>query len=262
MVIRSLAVLICLLLIFLAGTSIASQLKVRADGSVYDQRSGLIWQQADSGRLLWLDAVRYCNQLDLADSRSWRLPFKDELKTLHEAIGSGDQLDLTAFPAAQAEVYWALNREEQQPDKVWGVSFADGKEYMFDRNKFNFLSRCLIETTEALYLPLVNKWAEAWSAQDVAAYLACYGQGFEPAKGLLREEWVAQRKQRLKRPKSIQVKISDLRVISERGDRAEISFRQMYRSDNYADQVSKVLTLAIERGELVIVGERTISQIK
>lgn len=251
----------CCLFLF-ASTSFAESLKVRGDGTVLDQQTGLIWQQADSGRMPWLEAVRYCNQLDLANSRGWRLPFRDELKTLVNAIGAGKFLDLKSFPEAQAEVYWSLSREEQQPDQVWGVSFADGKEYMFDRNNFNFQARCLIETAEAVYLPLLNKWKSAWSAQDVDSYLACYAQEFKPESGLSREEWAKQRQVRLKRPKSIQVTVSDIKVISEEGSRAEIMFRQGYRSDNYSDQVMKVLTLGLERGELVIVGERTISKVK
>lgn len=256
-------ILICSLLftVFLVS-SFAETLKDRGDGTVLDQETGLIWQQGDTGRMPWLEAVRYCNQLDLASSRGWRLPFKDELKSLVAAIGSGDYLDFKAFPEVQAEVYWSLSREEQQPEQVWGVSFADGKEYMFNRNDFNFQARCMIETAEAVYLPLLNKWRSAWSAQDVDAYLGCYSQEFTPENGLSRAEWVKQREVRLKRPKSISVTISDIKVVSEKGSRAEILFRQGYRSNTYADQVMKVLTLGLERGELVIVGERTISKIK
>ncbi|MDB4470775.1 DUF1566 domain-containing protein [Deltaproteobacteria bacterium] len=260
--IRCLIFFCSLLVILSANTGFAANLKDRGDGTVLDQQTGLIWQQVDSGRMPWLEAVRYCNQLDLASSRGWRLPFKDELKTLVGAIGSGPNLDLQAFPDAQAEVYWSLSREEQQPDQVWGVSFADGKDYLFDRNNFNFQARCLIETAEAVYLPLLNKWRSAWSAQDVDAYLACYAQEFKPENGATREQWAEQRKVRVKRPKSIQVTISDIKVISEEGSRAEIMFRQGYRAANYSDQVMKVLTLGLERGELVIIGERTISKIK
>jgi len=113
-----------------------------------------------------------------------------------------------------------------------------------------------------VYLPLLNKWKDAWSAQDVDAYLACYGQEFAPEKGLSREEWAAQRQQRLTRPKSIEISVADIKIVSEDGSRAEIMFRQGYRSSTYSDQVMKVLTLGLERGELVIVGERTISKIK
>lgn len=254
---------ICGLLCLLSASSVfADALKVRNDGTVLDQQTGLIWQQSSSARMPWLDAVRYCNQLDLANSRGWRLPFKEELKTLLTSVGSGDHLNTKIFSAMEAEVYWSLTREEQQPDQVWGVSFVDGKEAMYDRAEFNFKARCLIETTEAVYLPLLNKWQDAWSAQDVDAYLLCYGQEFKPDNGLSREKWVEQRQIRLKKPKSIKVIVSDIKVVSEEGIRAEIMFKQSYQSDNYSDQVMKVLTLGLERGELVIVGERTISKIK
>lgn len=250
-----------LLLVSLASDLQAAQLVARGDGTVLDQRTGLIWQQDAAGRMPWLEAVRFCNQLDLANVRGWRLPFRDELKTL---ISPADAvlLDEKIFPGAQAEVYWTLSREEQQPDQVWGVSFVDGKDYLYNRKEFNYQTRCMIETAEAVYLPLLNKWANAWSAQDVDAYLNCYGQQFQPEGGLSREAWAKQRQLRLTAPKSIQVVVADIKVISEEGSRAEIMFRQNYQANNYRDQVMKVMGLGLERGELVILSERTISQLK
>lgn len=238
----------------------AAQLEDRGDGTVMDSDTGMIWQQDASEPMSWLEAVRFCNKLDLAGTRGWRLPFKDELKSLVQ-VGGQSHLDGTAFPADEAEVYWSLSREEQQPDQVWGISFADGKEYRFDRKEFNFQARCMIETAEAVYLPLISKWVKAWSTQDVDAYLACYGQEFKPERGT-REEWAERRKVRLTRPKSIKVEVSDIKVISEEGSRAEIMFRQTYTASSYHDEVMKVLTLGLERGELVIVEERTISKLK
>ncbi|SHI59347.1 Protein of unknown function [Malonomonas rubra DSM 5091] len=258
---RSPMLLVVLALLFATGNSSAASFNIRNDGTVLDRESGLIWQQQSSEKMPWLEAVRYCNQLELADSRGWRLPFRDELVSLVNNVGAGQYLDNSAFADMAAEVYWSLSREEQQPDQVWGVSFADGKAYMFDRHDFSFSARCLIETAEAVYLPLLNKWRGAWSAQDVEGYLSCYGQEFAPEKGT-REEWAEQRRNRLLKPKSIEVTVSNIKVLSEQGNRAEIRFRQRYKSDNYADEVVKVLTLGLERGELVIVAERTISKVK
>jgi len=258
---RFVLVMFSLLMVFTAADLRAEQLIAHDDGTVLDQRTGLIWQQEASGRMPWLEAVRFCNQLELAGVRGWRLPFRDELKTLISQTGE-PLLDEKAFPAAQAEVYWTLSREEQQPDQVWGVSFVDGKDYMFDRKDFNFQARCMIETAEAVYLPLLNKWANAWSAQDVDAYLDCYGQQFRPEGGMTRDQWAKQRQDRLTRPKSIQITVSDIKVVSEEGSRAEIMFRQKYRADTYQDQVMKVMALGLERGELVILSERTISKIE
>lgn len=251
-----------LLMVFTTADLQAANLMERGDGTVLDQATGLIWQQEPSGRMPWLEAVRFCNQLDLAGARGWRLPFRDELKTIVSQAAGRPLLDEQVFPGAQAEVFWTLSREEQQPDQVWGVSFVDGKDYMFDRKEFNFQARCMIETAEAVYLPLLNKWSNAWSSQDVDAYLGCYGQQFRPDGGLSREEWAAQRQSRIARPKSIKITVADIKVVSEKGSRAEIMFRQKYQANNYSDQVMKVMALGLERGELVILGERTISKIE
>jgi hypothetical protein len=252
--------MLCSLLMCIVATDLlADQFVERGNGTVLDQRTGLIWQQESSGRMPWLDAVRFCNQQDLAGVRGWRLPFREELKTLVLPT-ERTLLDQKVFPGVQAEVYWTLSREEQQPNQVWGVSFVDGKDYMFDHKDFSFQARCMIETAEAVYLPLLNKWTAAWSAQNVAAYLACYGQHYLPEGGLSRETWAKQRAVRLTRPKSIQVNVSDIKVISEQGSRTEIKFRQTYQANNYQDQVEKIMTLGLEQGKLVILAERTLSQ--
>ncbi|MFN3544444.1 MAG: YybH family protein, partial [Thiobacillus sp.] len=97
------------------------------------------------------------------------------------------------------------------------------------------------------------RWAQAWSARDVDAYLAAYAPDFA-APGMTRAAWVAQRRERIAAPQSIEVKISDLKV-EQQGDTARATFRQAYRSDRLSSTVTKTLTLAQQNGEWRIVGE-------
>ncbi|MEW6119452.1 MAG: tetratricopeptide repeat protein [Pseudomonadota bacterium] len=99
----------------------------------------------------------------------------------------------------------------------------------------------------------VNAWADAWSRRDVAAYLAAYAEDFS-APGMTRAAWEAQRRSRIEAPKSITVKLSDLKI-DQQEDRATVSFRQAYRSDRLSSTVSKTLTLALKKGQWRIVGE-------
>jgi tetratricopeptide (TPR) repeat protein len=99
----------------------------------------------------------------------------------------------------------------------------------------------------------IARWAQAWSARDVDAYLATYASDFA-ASGMTRASWEAQRRSRITAPKSIEVKISDLKI-EQQGDTASVSFRQVYRSDRLTSTVSKTLKLALKNGEWRIVGE-------
>ena len=99
----------------------------------------------------------------------------------------------------------------------------------------------------------ITRWAQAWSARDVDAYLAAYASDFT-AEGLSRSKWEAQRRARITAPKSIEVKISDLKI-DQQGDTASATFSQAYRSDRLSSTVSKTLTLALKNGEWRIVDE-------
>lgn len=99
----------------------------------------------------------------------------------------------------------------------------------------------------------ITRWAQAWSARDVDAYLAAYASDFT-ASGMTRAKWEAQRRSRITAPKSIEVKISDLKI-EQQGDTARASFRQAYRSDRLSSTTTKTLKLALQNGEWRIVGE-------
>lgn len=101
----------------------------------------------------------------------------------------------------------------------------------------------------------VRAWAQAWSRQDVPAYLAFYGRGFTPPRSQDRATWEAERTRRLQAPSSIQVEVSDLRV-DVRGDKAQARFRQRYESNLLQETVNKTLDLALEDGQWKIVRER------
>jgi tetratricopeptide (TPR) repeat protein len=99
----------------------------------------------------------------------------------------------------------------------------------------------------------ITRWAQAWSMRDVDAYLAAYASDFA-ASGMTRADWEAQRRARITAPKSIDVKISDLKI-EQQGDTASATFRQVYRSDRLNSTVSKTLKLALQNGAWRIVGE-------
>ncbi len=55
------------------------------DGTVTDRATGLVWQQADSGRgMNWAEALAYAQDLTLGGKDDWRLPDAKELQSIVE----------------------------------------------------------------------------------------------------------------------------------------------------------------------------------
>lgn len=68
------------------------------NGTVGDESTGLLWQQADSGAgLTWGDALKYCENLELAGVRDWRLPNAKELHSIVDYTRSPDKTDTPAI---------------------------------------------------------------------------------------------------------------------------------------------------------------------
>lgn len=92
-------------------------------------------------------------------------------------------------------------------------------------------------------LTAVASWAEAWSAQDVDAYLGTYAASFDPEGDLSLALWRAQRRERVAAPAYIEIKVLDPVVTMPGPDRAQVIFEQVYRSDTYHDRVRKTLLM-------------------
>jgi ketosteroid isomerase-like protein len=101
----------------------------------------------------------------------------------------------------------------------------------------------------------LNAWAADWGRKDIDAYLKHYAADFQPAKGLDRPSWAAQRKQRLSRPETISVTISGLEIKTT-GDKASVRFTQIYRAGEQSLRETKTLELALRDGHWLIQQER------
>jgi tetratricopeptide (TPR) repeat protein len=104
----------------------------------------------------------------------------------------------------------------------------------------------------------VNAWAAAWSANDVPGYLGAYAADFRPPGGASRAAWEAERKQRIAKPRRIQVTLSDTNVeMDDSGTRATVTFRQDYRSDALNSVNSKTLVMTRSGDKWLIQQERS-----
>ncbi len=106
---------------------------------------------------------------------------------------------------------------------------------------------------------LLYGWAQAWSQQQVDAYLLYYSSQFQPPEGRDREQWASRRRSRVSNPNYISVTLEALRIGSRAPGTAHAEFVQAYRSDSYQDTVVKRLDLVQEDGSWRILTEKVVS---
>lgn len=109
--------------------------------------------------------------------------------------------------------------------------------------------------TEAV-LAAVNGWAKAWSAKDADAYLAHYAPGFQVPGGEPRATWETMRRDRITKPKSIEVTVGSPKVSFDANGQAVVSFRQGYKSDTLNTSGAKTLVLTKNNDRWLIFQER------
>ena len=131
-----------------------------AGATVTDLKTGLVWQRCEFGRQ-WSGGrctgnVRTFNweqatavRSDLGGATDWRLPDKDELKSIVHCsngaaaplpdrvpCGGGARspaLHADAFPDATASNAWSSSSHEFSPDVAWVIVFGPGYAYYYSK---------------------------------------------------------------------------------------------------------------------------------
>jgi len=106
-------------------------------------------------------------------------------------------------------------------------------------------------------LKRVQEWAAAWSDKNVKAYLAFYAEDFKTPDGISRADWEAQRNERISKPQSIQVGISNAKVKLLDDSHASVTFKQSYRASHLKTSASKTLVLVKSGDNWLIQEERS-----
>lgn len=108
----------------------------------------------------------------------------------------------------------------------------------------------------------LNRWAQAWSDQDVDAYLGFYDRDFIPPGGRQRDQWEGQRRDRISRPKWIEVSLADAEQTDRGEGRVRIDVIQIYTSDVYSDKARKRFDLQLSEGRWSILRERSLGSVR
>lgn len=112
-----------------------------------------------------------------------------------------------------------------------------------------------LATESHAVLAALQSWAKAWSSKNADAYMGHYAPEFAPANGESRPAWEAMRRDRIAKPKVIQVEAQNPKVTFSDIATAKVSFLQSYKASTLVVATPKTLTFSKNSGRWLIVAE-------
>jgi hypothetical protein len=110
-----------------AGAPNLESYTYNGDGTVTDNVTGLMWQQAvPAGTYTWAQAVAYCPTLTLAGHSDWRLPSIIELVSIVDFGQQSPSINPTYFPSTPSDYFWSASPLAGSSSNAWYVLFSYG----------------------------------------------------------------------------------------------------------------------------------------
>jgi hypothetical protein len=110
------------------------------------------------------------------------------------------------------------------------------------------------ETASEDLIAALERWSDAWSRQDMGAYLGAYAPSFVPAKGSSREAWAKQRTARITAKQNIRHEVRDVDVQLEQ-NKAIVKFTQVYADERLNKTDQKTMHWVLNNGRWQIARE-------
>jgi len=107
----------------------------------------------------------------------------------------------------------------------------------------------------------MNRWANAWSAQDASTYLGLYSGDYLPRNYKTRSSWEKKRRSRIIQPAYVQVSLEKFKIISSTEDNIELELIQSYKNDRFQDKTRKRFELTRTDQSWAITRERSLGSI-
>lgn len=113
-----------------------------------------------------------------------------------------------------------------------------------------------VSNAEKAVQETVEAWADVWASQNVKKYLSYYAADFKTPDGESRSTWSATRRDRISKPKHIDVTVSNIAVDFTDNTHATVKFHQNYRASNFKAGGGKTLLMVKSGSSWFIQEER------
>ncbi len=100
--------------------------KLKSNGVVKDQLTGLMWESTDAGEMTYEEAVNYASNLVLDNKSDWRLPNAYELFTIINFENHRPALDGDYFTDNLAEYWWTSTPRADDTNRIWSMNMGGG----------------------------------------------------------------------------------------------------------------------------------------
>ena len=116
-------------------------LVINGDDTVTDTGTGLTWQrQAPNTQMNWKEALGYCENLYFAGYSDWRLPSREELRSIVNYEKYDPAADTEYFPEISLFFYcWSSTTSANSEGLAWNVNFSNGDDGYDDKSSSRYV---------------------------------------------------------------------------------------------------------------------------
>jgi hypothetical protein len=108
------------------------------DGTITDTLTGLMWQKDDfQSPMTWEEAMTQFNDLLLAEHTDWRMPTREELRSIVDYSKITPSIYINEFPNTVLGNYWTSTANPFQENHIWCIHFYNGNDnYQSKTNQY------------------------------------------------------------------------------------------------------------------------------
>ena len=110
-----------------AASANAIHFNNNGDGTITDNKTGLIWQQTPTtNQMTWEEALIYASTLTAGGKSGWRMPNIKELQSLNDEKLFKPSFDKNYYPTIAAANFWSSTSMQNTSSKAWDINVDYG----------------------------------------------------------------------------------------------------------------------------------------
>ena len=213
------------------------------------------------------DNIQIANNIAYIEAKLGNID--EAIKILRKSITSNEDVDvvyknLTSLYAFQANILYEEALSIQETENNIHLTLV---ENLVTKNQINMSKKNISDIKKIPYKNKINpenvkefikKWSIFWQEKNYDSYFDCYEKNYHPRKFKSNSAWKSDRKNKIQNKSNIEIKISNIKVISYDNENILVQFTQSYNSDSFSDVVNKHTTIKVIEDIYKITGEYTL----